>query len=353
MNLIRCPLCGEEYSPSYKTCPFCEEEGESTRRTRRAPRNRRHITTRRAAQSARGGLIAVLIVVLALLGWYIFGGKKPERPAAKPDAEQADATREPSSAADAGDASKASDDPFYDPNLGEADAAHADEQPAETPEEPPVDENVDVSGAALNRTDFTLSRAGETYRLKLSGTEATPRWSVDNPNVCTVTGDGTVIAIANGDTTVRCKVGTRELTCVVRVRGTGVTAEPSSKPQTAEPVTPPPAETTPTPAASTAPKASVENAKSINAGNLGMRTVYGKIPQDPNTKAFDVTLKPGSSLKLTVTNTDRTPDSWSSSDPAVATVDSSGKVDAVAVGATQISVKIGDATLVCIVRVKA
>ena len=25
MNLLKCPRCGEEYSPSYRRCPFCEE----------------------------------------------------------------------------------------------------------------------------------------------------------------------------------------------------------------------------------------------------------------------------------------------------------------------------------------
>lgn len=348
MDLIRCPICGEEYSSSYHSCPFCEEDGEKSRRSRRTPR--RHITTRRAAQSARGGLIAVLIVVLVLLGWNIFGGKKPAKSAPEPDAQQTDSTREPSAAPDTTDAAKTSDDPFYDPSLAEpaTDEQGAGEQGAdEQGAEPVVDENVDVSDAALNREDFTLGHAGETYRIKLSGTEATPHWSVDNPNVCTVSGDGTVTAVANGDTTVRCKVGTRELTCVVRVRGTGVTAAASSAPQTAEPAT-----TAPSTTPSTTPATSVENAKSVNAGDLGLRTVYGSIPQDQNTKAFDVTLKPGAAVRLTVTNTGLTPESWSSSDPNVATVDGNGKVEALSVGATQITIKIGDATLVCIVRVK-
>ena len=27
MKLIKCPKCGEMYSGSYKTCPFCQEDG--------------------------------------------------------------------------------------------------------------------------------------------------------------------------------------------------------------------------------------------------------------------------------------------------------------------------------------
>ena len=26
MSLIKCPKCGEMFSDSYKTCPFCEED---------------------------------------------------------------------------------------------------------------------------------------------------------------------------------------------------------------------------------------------------------------------------------------------------------------------------------------
>ena len=347
MDLIRCPICGEEYSSSYDSCPFCEEDGEHTRRTRRRPR--RHITTRRAAQSARGGLIAVLIVVLVLLGWNIFGGKKPAKSASKPDTQQTNATREPSAASDAADASNASDDPFYDPGLAEpatdeqpSDGQSAEQRPTEQQSAEPATD-ADVSGAKLNRVDFTLSNAGDTYRIKLSGTTATPHWSVDNPSVCTVSSDGTVTAVANGNTVVRCKVGTRELECVVRVRGADKTAEVSDTPQATEPVTTAP---------STAANTSVEKAESINAGDMGLRTIYGTIPQNQTTKAFDVTIRPGAAMRLIVTNTGLTPESWTSSDPSVATVDGNGKVEALSVGATQINIKIGDATLACIVRVK-
>lgn len=41
MSLIKCKKCGEMFSDSYKTCPFCEEDdayygGRATKRRRRA-----------------------------------------------------------------------------------------------------------------------------------------------------------------------------------------------------------------------------------------------------------------------------------------------------------------------------
>ena len=46
MSLIKCKKCGEMFSDSYKTCPFCEEDdayygGRATKRRRRAETPRR------------------------------------------------------------------------------------------------------------------------------------------------------------------------------------------------------------------------------------------------------------------------------------------------------------------------
>ena len=83
--------------------------------------------------------------------------------------------------------------------------------------DPNTDANVDVSGAQLNRKDFTLSR-GEKFTMKVSGTTATPRWDVDDPNVAVVNENGVVTGVGGGTTTLHCKVGDRDLTCIVRVK---------------------------------------------------------------------------------------------------------------------------------------
>ena len=46
MAMKRCPICGEKYSDTYKSCPFCEEEealqsGSQIRRTAPARGGRR------------------------------------------------------------------------------------------------------------------------------------------------------------------------------------------------------------------------------------------------------------------------------------------------------------------------
>ena len=119
MDLIRCPQCGEQYSSSYPRCPFCEEEGDSgSRRIKYKPKRR--IANRQKAQSARGGLIIVLIAVLALLSWYLFGDSIARRGGEdeEPNAPSSQDEQQPSVPANNPNAS----DPFFeDPNDGDED----------------------------------------------------------------------------------------------------------------------------------------------------------------------------------------------------------------------------------------
>lgn len=314
MDLIKCPICGEEYSPSYLRCPFCEEE-------MKPRKTKRRLTSRKQAQSARGAMIAVLIVVLALLGWYLFGGKKPAGDDAQTDTE----TTQPSVPA-------SNTDPFYEA---------ADPEDGTGQDEPPA-EDVDVSNAKLNKSDFTLGYAGEKYTIRLSGTEATPTWSIDNPNVAKIAADGTVTAVANGNTTVRCKVGAKELTCTVRVRGTGKNAAAADAPMIAEPITPvaPVAPTTPT---TTAP-ANETPATTTTTPSTNADVSNAKLNKS------DFTISKGDKYTIKLSGTDATP-TWSSDNTGVVTVASDGTVTGVGKGHTTVHCKVGSKDLTCTVRV--
>ena len=78
MDLIKCPVCGEKYSSSYRRCPFCEEE-DRPRKVSGKRRGGHHVAERKHTHSARGPLIAVLLVVLVIFSWYLFGGKFMEK----------------------------------------------------------------------------------------------------------------------------------------------------------------------------------------------------------------------------------------------------------------------------------
>ncbi len=361
MDMIKCPVCGEMYSSSYRRCPFCEEDGDDGRKIRYAPKRR--IADRQQARSARGGLIVVLVLVLCLLSWYLFGDKilpradAPAEPTIAPPSQT-----EPAAPASNPDA----EDPFYQEPTEPAEpitpAEPAEPTEPAVPAEPPDDENVDVSNAKLNRSDFTLSHAGEKFTLRVSGTEATPHWSIDNANVATLMGDGTVTAVANGSTTIRCKVGARELTCIVRVTNTGKSAAPASEPTAAvaptKPETPPStAPSTPsTPSTPETPGTPSGGASQTVSGSLRIKTnVTGELPKDPDTKTYDCTVHSGNpdSLRLIVydDNGKELSASWSSADTNVAKIADDGRITTVGRGRTTVTATVGGATVKCIIRV--
>lgn len=363
MDLIKCPRCGEEYSDSYPCCPFCEEEDNGNGgRLGRTPRRR--IAPKNKAQSARGGLIVVLILVLALLSWYLFGDKllfrnKPAEDGGSVVTPVAD--RDGEAAAPTGSGGSVGNRPDGAPS----DAAPADGQSAapqpEQSDVPPEDANVDVSNAKLNRSDFTLNRAGERFQIKVSGTTATPRWSIDNANVATLGTDGTVTAVANGTTTVRCKVGTRELTCIVRVNGTGKSAAAASAPTTAEPVTPSapvaPAETKP---AETAPAetkpAETKPAETGSSAPTSLRVktnVGGVLPKSDG--KYDCTVRMGGDkIRLIAVdeNGKEVSVSWSSADTGVVTVGEDGHLSPQSAGSATVTGSANGVTVTCIIRVR-
>ena len=77
MDLIKCPVCGEKYSSSYRRCPFCEEE-DRPRKVSGKRRGVHHVAERKHTHSARGPLIAVLLVVLANCrqNWWSLSNKR-------------------------------------------------------------------------------------------------------------------------------------------------------------------------------------------------------------------------------------------------------------------------------------
>lgn len=163
MKLIKCPKCGEMYSDSYRTCPFCQED-EALKGRSAAPR--RKVTRRRRAPSILGPAM-VLVVVLAavLVGVLLFGGKGN---AEKPD----------------------------DPAVVEPDPAPT------TP-------------LTLDQTTLNLNQA-ETATLTVTGAEDV-LWTSSDTNVATVDANGLVTAVAKGKTILKATVGDQSVSCFVIV----------------------------------------------------------------------------------------------------------------------------------------
>ena len=74
MSLLKCPKCGEMFSDSYKTCPFCEEDDAYYSGRVKKRRSRREDTSRRRAPSILGPVMVLVLALLVLLVvWLVFG----------------------------------------------------------------------------------------------------------------------------------------------------------------------------------------------------------------------------------------------------------------------------------------
>ena len=108
------------------------------------------------------------------------------------------------------------------PDASAPDTSAPGESAPEAPQ-PPVDEPEAVAALALDKSDFSLFKAGSSYQLKatVSGVDA-PKvtWTSSDETVAAVSQDGTVTAVAQGTATITAAVEGTELraSCTVRCR---------------------------------------------------------------------------------------------------------------------------------------
>lgn len=214
MELIKCPHCGELYSSSYRRCPFCEDEGQRKKPTKK--RSGHRVSEKKPVHSARGAMILILIFVLLLLSWYLFGDLliKPEEPVdPNPPVE------DPVDPVDPVDP----DAPTVDPDEPE------DPEPDE-PEDPTPSLSKDdltlrsIYGPVTKATadedadyDLSMSLSDGTIQLSVSGTEESVAWGSENESIVVVDGSGTLKLKARGKAIVTATVGGVTLRCIVRV----------------------------------------------------------------------------------------------------------------------------------------
>ncbi len=160
--------------------------------------------------------------------------------------------------------------------------------------------NVAVSSVKLNSSSKTLTKAGETYQLKATvspdnATNKNVTWSSSKESVATVNSSGLVTAKANGSATITAKTkdGGKTATCKITVK--------------------------------------IDTTVSVTGVTLDKSAASLTVGESVTLKA---TVSPSNATKKDV--------SWSSSNSGVATVDSSGKVTAVAPGTAKITVTTND-----------
>lgn len=309
MSLIKCPKCGEMFSDSYKTCPFCEEDEAYYSGKVRKHKGRRAAESRRRKAPSILGPVAVIVLILlaALVVWLIFGDQIKE--------------------AITGEKPPITDVDKPDDTI---------DKPDNTPVTPTI---------SLNRTVLVLN-VGDKDELKVNGTEDTVEWSSSAPTVASVNSAGEVTALTKGNAVITAEVNGESVTCTVTVK------DESDAPDNGTD-TPDNNSTTTKPNNSNKPSTG-----SVDVSKLKLKLTMGEwvsTVESPNSDGnFEISSVKGEEWTLAVDGTTAAT-TWSAeSGNGVATVNGDTlKVTGSNSGRyTTITGKVGDATIKLIVRIR-
>lgn len=251
MRLLKCPKCGEMFSDTYKTCPFCQEDEErhSSKPVKSAGRR---TGGGRAKPKVGGGVVIVcLVLVLGLAAYTIFGNQitafftgEKDAPTPEPAVLTMNKTsveltvgssfaltvsgadKVAFSSSDEAVATVSANGTVQAVSEGSAviTASAADttatcrvavtaavDQP-DTPSDLAI---YSVNGNSVV-TDVTII-AGEEALMEVQGTDSAVTWSIADSSIATVDSSGMVKGVASGKTDLTATVDGQTLTCIVRV----------------------------------------------------------------------------------------------------------------------------------------
>lgn len=201
MEMKKCETCGELYSSTYRTCPFCQEE-EAMRRGKPMHRRASDFRNRRGHHTAGVLLLVVCLVIVGGGAMWLFRDNLAGLLGIRETIGSGDEGISSSVDPDAGSTSDNYEDP-YDPNYN-------------------VDATAPETSVTISETQLSLS-AGGTAQLSAGEGSGTYTWSSSNPEIATVDESGAVTAVAGGAVTITVSDGYTTAQCAVQVAGTAGT----------------------------------------------------------------------------------------------------------------------------------
>ena len=229
MAMKRCPICGEKYSDTYKSCPFCEEEealqsGAQIRRTAPGRGGKRTAARGRQPNLLSPILIVLIVIMAALLVYLLFGDRIAQRLSGgeeTQDTSTEDVTPQPpdpdTADPEGGDGvtmpESGGTGEMEDPNDGGT-TTPAQTDPSTLPE------TLTIAYLGSPRTEFTMSVGDEPIPLTVSGGSGTYTWSSSDDGIasgCTRFEIDITVAAVNGSAVDHIRILGR----ISRIRGVG------------------------------------------------------------------------------------------------------------------------------------
>lgn len=309
MALIKCDICGEKYSDTYHTCPFCEEE-EAMRSGKPIQRRAKDFRNKRG-HHALGVLSLLAVVIVVGCGTFFFFG---DNIAAALGIRETNPVEDPdggvnSYVPDDDESDNQEGDGVQDPD-GDGEVNMPEGPDGETTDPDDSDDGQEQTPPAtpvtISSEDVTMS-LGQKTTFTASGGSGTYTWSSsDTTKVTVVDGVVTIVGRASSQTNVTVTVtdGYTSAECIVRVKGG-------------------------TP---------VNGSEQQTTSGLELNRT-------------DMTISKGETFTLKVSGT-TSQVTWSIGDSSVASITADGIVKGINSGNTTVTAKVDGQTLKCIVRVK-
>ena len=228
MAMKTCPDCGEKYSDTYRSCPFCEEE-KNYRRRKGARRKGGHRVSQGGPSLLSPMLVIAIVLMAALLIYLLFGkaigeklgwGQNPagSEPSGVVSSQGGSSSGASSSGAASSGASSSGEEPVVDPEP----AGLSYEAALALPD-----------GLTLSKTDYSTNVGDPDVTLSVSGGSGSYTWLSENDAIATVSESGRVTAVANGTVNVLVTDGNQKAVCIVRVKGGSDPVTPATDPSPA------------------------------------------------------------------------------------------------------------------------
>lgn len=238
-DVVRCEFCGEDYSVTYRKCPFCDDmaarptprptphTGKGGKRQVNAPRGGAPIEPVRIIGYALGIIliVAAIYIVYTMLA-PLFAGREPA---------SSSVVVSSSTSASASVSQSQPDVSISTPDVSVPDPSVSTSTPDVIT---PV---VKTTAIALSTTDFTL-KPNETHKIVATLTPANSDeaavWTSSDPSIAAVGADGSVTNVNTGTTqkvaTITVTSGSVSAQCIVRCKpgSTGTAPSTPSTPST-------------------------------------------------------------------------------------------------------------------------
>ena len=221
MAMKTCPVCGEKYSDTYRSCPFCEEE--KNFRRGKGPKRKGGHRVRQGGPSLLSPMLVIAILLMAVLLIYLLFGKAI--------GEKLGWGQDPSGSEPSGAVSSQGSSGTSSSGASGSGASSSGEEPVVDPEPAGLTYEAALAlpdGLTLSKTDYSTNVGDPDVTLSVSGGSGSYTWLSENDAIATVSESGTVTAVANGTVNILVTDGNQKAVCIVRVKGGSAPATPTT-----------------------------------------------------------------------------------------------------------------------------